>query len=215
MFTGIVETVGRIVGRRPVGDGIDLEIEAPDVSGELRPGQSVALGGICLTVTRAGDRRFAVTAVGETVRRTTVGALRAGARLNIERGLCLGGRLDGHLVQGHVDGVGRVVTLRRSHPGATLRVALDRTLMRFVAPKGSIAVDGVSLTVVETFDDGFTVALVPHTLQVTTLGELAPGRPVNIEVDLLARYVDRLVQQEGIAGGEDSVSRRHGDVPLR
>jgi riboflavin synthase len=87
--------------------------------------------------------------------------------------------------------------------------------MRFVARKGSIAVDGVSLTVVETLDDGFTVALVPHTLQVTTLGELAPGRPVNIEVDLLARYVDRLVRQEGIVGGEDSVSRRHGDVPLR
>ncbi len=197
MFTGIVEAVGRVATTRPVGEGVHLEIEAPEIARHLTIGQSVAVSGACLTVTRSDARRFGATAVGETVRRTTLGGYRAGTRVNLERGLALGDRLDGHLVQGHVDGIATVTRIDRTPPGITLQAACERDLLRYIAPKGSVALDGVSLTVVEVAESGFGVALIPHTLEVTTLGDRRAGDRVNLEVDLVARYVARLVALEG------------------
>ncbi len=211
MFTGIIEALGRITAVRPSGAGSDLEIEVPEIARHLTLGQSVAVSGVCLTVTQCGARRFSATAVGETMRRTILGFLRVGAIVNIERGLALGERLDGHLVQGHVDGVGAVSRIERTPPGMTLHVELDRGLMHYVAPKGSVAVDGVSLTVAEISDAEFSIAVIPHTLEVTTLGERKAGDRVNIEVDLLARYLARLLAREDTKGEERAYIGRGDD----
>ena len=189
MFTGIVEGTGTVAAMAgAAGGGARLEVEAPWLAGRLRPGESVAVNGCCLTVAQATPGGFAADLVAETLRRTALGRLPAGAEVNLERPLAVGGRLGGHLVQGHVDGVARVLD-----PGPELRVELPPDLARYVVEKGSIAVDGVSLTVAAVGPDWFAVALVPHTLQVTTLGRRRPGDPVQLEVDVVAKYVERLV----------------------
>jgi riboflavin synthase len=210
MFTGIVEGTGTVVTPvRPRADGgaARLEVDAPWLAGELAVGDSVAVDGCCLTVVASGSTRFAADVVAETLRRTALGRLTAGARVNLERPLALGGRLDGHLVQGHVDGVGRVLDPRPAPPvdqaGREVRVELPEELARYVVEKGSIAVDGVSLTVAGVGRGWFAVALVPHTLATTTLGDRAPGDPVHLEVDVVAKYVERLVRPwsgQGAAG---------------
>jgi riboflavin synthase len=198
MFTGIVEGTGTVAAmRRPPAGGAAarLEVEASWPAGELAVGDSVAVDGCCLTVVARTAGGFAADVVAETLRRTTLGRLGAGARVNLERPLALGGRLGGHLVQGHVDGVGRVLERRPAGEGGDeVRVDLPGDLARYVVEKGSIAVDGVSLTVAGVGQGWFAVALVPHTLAATTLGERAPGDPVNLEVDVVAKYVERLVQ---------------------
>jgi riboflavin synthase len=197
MFTGIVEGTGTVAAMRrpPAGGAARLEVEAPWPAGELAVGDSVAVDGCCLTVVARTAGGFAADVVAETLRRTTLGRLPAGARVNLERPLALGGRLGGHLVQGHVDGVGRVLERRPAGEGGEeVRVDLPGDLARYVVEKGSIAVDGVSLTVAGVGQGWFAVALVPHTLAATTLGERAPGDPVNLEVDVVAKYVERLVQ---------------------
>ena len=206
MFTGIVEGTGTVVTMsRPHADGAAarLEVEAPWLAGELAVGDSVAVDGCCLTVAAGGPDRFAADVVAETLRRTALGRLTAGARVNLERPLALGGRLGGHLVQGHVDGIGRILD-RRPAPGGQggeeVRVELPDDLARYVVEKGSIAVDGVSLTVAGVGQGWFAVALVPHTLATTTLGERGPGDPVHLEVDVVAKYVERLVQPWNVPG---------------
>jgi riboflavin synthase len=198
MFTGIVEGTGTVVtmDRPPAGGGAArMEVEAPWLAGGLAVGDSVAVDGCCLTVVAGGPDRFAADVVAETLRRTALGRLTAGARVNLERPLALGGRLGGHLVQGHVDGVGQVLERRAvGEGGEEVKVELPDDLARYVVEKGSIAVDGVSLTVAGVGDGWFAVALVPHTLATTTLGERAPGDPVHLEVDVVAKYVERLVQ---------------------
>jgi riboflavin synthase len=197
MFTGIVEGTGTVVAmdRPAAGGAARLEVEAPWLAGDLAVGDSVAVDGCCLTVVAGGPGRFAADVVAETLRRTALGRLAAGARVNLERPLALGGRLGGHLVQGHVDGVGRVLERRPAREGGEeVRADLPGDLARYVVEKGSIAVDGVSLTVAGVGQGWFAVALVPHTLAATTLGERAPGDPVNLEVDVVAKYVERLVQ---------------------
>ena len=210
MFTGIVEGTGTVVAlaRSGSGDGARLEVDTPWPPGELAVGDSVAVDGCCLTVVARTPGGFAADLVAETLRRTALGRLATGARVNLERPLALGGRLGGHLVQGHVDGVGRVLDRRAVGPersgepqggapvgqGTQLRVGLPEDLARYVVEKGSIAVDGVSLTVAAVGPDWFAVALVPHTLAATTLGERGPGDPVHLEVDVVAKYVERLVQ---------------------
>jgi riboflavin synthase len=198
MFTGIVEGTGTVVAMdRPGGDGgaARLEVEAPWLAGELAVGDSVAVDGCCLTVVARVAGGFAADVVAETLRRTALGRLAAGARVNLERPVALGGRLGGHLVQGHVDGGGRVAARRAlGQGGEEVRVELPDDLARYVVEKGSIAVDGVSLTVAGVGRGWFAVALVPHTLATTTLGERAPGDPVHLEVDVVAKYVERLVQ---------------------
>ena len=197
MFTGIVEGTGTVVTpARPRADGgaARLEVDAPWLAGELAVGDSVAVDGCCLTVVASGSTRFAADVVAETLHRTALGRLAAGARVNLERPLALGGRLGGHLVQGHVDGVGRVLGRSSAGQGEEVRVELPADLARYVVEKGSIAVDGVSLTVAGVGQGWFSVALVPHTLAATTLGERGPGDPVHLEVDVVAKYVERLVQ---------------------
>jgi riboflavin synthase len=196
MFTGIVEGTGTVVAltHSGSGHGARLEVDAPWPPGELAVGDSVAVDGCCLTVVARTPGGFAADLVAETLRRTALGRLATGARVNLERPLALGGRLGGHLVQGHVDGVGRVLDRRPAGEGEEVRVELPEELARYVVEKGSIAVDGVSLTVAAAGPDWFAVALVPHTLAATTLGERGPGDPVHLEVDVVAKYVERLVQ---------------------
>jgi riboflavin synthase len=195
MFTGIVEGQGNVAELRAAADGSGaaLRVDAPWLAGQLRTGDSVAVNGCCLTVTSTTGAGFAADLVAETLRRTALGGLRQGELVNLERPLAADGRLGGHVVQGHVDGVGTVLAREPVGDGVELRVGLDAALARYVVVKGSIAVDGVSLTVTGTGEDWFSVALVPHTLAVTTLGRRQPGDAVHLEVDVLAKYVERLL----------------------
>ena len=198
MFTGIVEGTGTVVALATAADnsGARLEVEAPFLAGDLRLGESVAVNGCCLTVAEPTPGGFAADLVAETLRRTALGGLAAGDAVNLERPLALGGRLGGHLVQGHVDGVARVLERKPVGEGEEVRVELPPDLERYVVEKGSIAVDGVSLTVAGVGPGWFAVALVPHTLEVTTLGRRRPGDPVQLEVDVVAKYVERLVVRQ-------------------
>ena len=198
MFTGIVEGTGTVaaVAVADGGGGARLEVEAPFLAGDLRLGESVAVNGCCLTVAEPTSGGFAADLVAETLRRTALGGLAAGDAVNLERPLALGGRLGGHLVQGHVDGVARVLERKPVGEGEEVRVELPPDLERYVVEKGSIAVDGVSLTVAGVGPGWFAVALVPHTLEVTTLGRRRPGDPVQLEVDVVAKYVERLVVRQ-------------------
>jgi riboflavin synthase len=195
MFTGIVEGTGTVADLAAAGDGSGarLRVDAPWLAGRLAVGESVAVNGCCVTVAEPTAAGFAADLVAETLRRTALGGLRAGARVNLERPLPLGGRLGGHLVQGHVDGVAEVLDRTPVGDGEEVRIELPAHLQRYVVEKGSIAVDGVSLTVAGVGPGWFTVALVPHTLEVTTLGERRPGDPVQLEADVIAKYVERLV----------------------
>jgi riboflavin synthase len=184
MFTGIVEELGTVVSR----EGPRLRIEASTVLEDIQLGASIAVNGVCLTVVGWDGTTWEADVVEETYARSSLGALQPGHRVNLERPVRLSDRLGGHLVQGHVDGVGTIV-----EPAPDLRVACDRELLRYIVEKGSITVDGVSLTVVRPLADGFTVAVVPHTQEVTTLGRKGPGDPVNLEVDVTAKYVERLL----------------------
>ena len=185
MFTGIVEELGRLRRR----EGNRFEFEASEVLVDAKIGDSIAHNGCCLTVVEIGDGWYAVDVVDESLRRTNLGDLEPGDPVNLERPMRADGRFDGHIVQGHVDGVGEVVT-----PAPELRIAVaDAGLRRYLVEKGSITVDGCSLTVVDVTDDGFTVAIIPHTAEVTTLGRRRAGERVNLEVDVLAKYVEKLL----------------------
>jgi riboflavin synthase len=184
MFTGIVEELGEVASL----DGTRLRARAVEVLEDAKVGDSIAVNGCCLTVVDMGPGWWEADVSQETLRRTTLGDRRAGDKVNLERPVRPLDRLGGHIVQGHVDGVGEVVA-----PAPDLRVRMPQSLLRYVVEKGSVAVDGVSLTVVDVLDDGFTVAVIPHTCQVTTLGRLAPGDRVNLEVDVTVKYVERLL----------------------
>ena len=198
MFTGLVEELGRVRAVVPNATGARQEIEATTVLDDATLGSSIAVNGCCLTVVDLGDGFWAADAVEETLARTSLGALAPGDPVNLERPVRLSDRLGGHLVQGHVDGVGRIRE-RTPLPDGSTRVGIEapRHLLRYVVEKGSIAVDGVSLTVAGTDDAGFDFALIPHTATVTTLGCKEAGDPVNLEVDLVAKYIERLVPEAG------------------
>ncbi|MCU0266158.1 MAG: riboflavin synthase [Actinomycetia bacterium] len=193
MFTGIVEELGDVVAVEQLADAARLTVRGPEVSADARHGDSIAVNGVCLTVVTTADGTFTADVMRETLQRTGLGALRPGDPVNLERPLTLSARLGGHLVQGHVDGTGTVLQRTPGEHWEVVRVALPAELARYVVPKGSIAVDGVSLTVVEAGPDWFTVSLIPTTLALTTLGRAAPGTTVNLEVDVLAKYVERLL----------------------
>ncbi|HZD88341.1 MAG TPA: riboflavin synthase [Gaiellaceae bacterium] len=190
MFTGIVRELATVAASE---DG-RLVVEAPRAAAEAAPGDSVALAGVCLTVVAAGDGRVAFDVVSETLSRSTLGALRAGDRVNLEPALRMGEPLGGHVVQGHVDAVGRVRSAVDEEFGRRVWVDAPEDLLRTCVEKGSIAVDGVSLTIAGLDGDGFAVALIPHTLEVTTLGRLETGDAVNLEADVLGKIVERLVR---------------------
>lgn len=195
MFTGIVEATGVIVEVAAFDGGTRIAIECPEVTEGLEVGDSVSVQGACLTATDIADGRFRVAVVSETLRRTSLGSLEASDRVNLERAMPASGRFDGHIVQGHVDGVGTVREVKPDGEGRRLTISCPPDLLRYVVEKGSITVDGVSLTVASLDGDAFDVALIPHTLGVTTIGTLEPPSPVNLEVDILAKYVERLMTE--------------------
>jgi riboflavin synthase len=192
MFTGLVQGLGQVVAVDRTADGARLTI-ASDVLLDLGPGDSVAVNGVCLTAVDPLDRVFGADVMNETLDRSSLGALEAGARVNLELPLRPHDRLGGHFVQGHVDGLGTVAAVEQDGFARRIRVDAAPELLRYVVEKGSIAVDGVSLTVAAVDDESLTVSLIPETLERTSLGEAAPGRPVNLEVDVLAKYVEKLV----------------------
>lgn len=196
MFTGLVEEIGTVRRREGVGGAARLEIETHGVRDGLALGDSVAVAGVCLTVAELTASGFVADVMPESLARTGLGRLVAGDRVNLERALAAGGRLGGHVIQGHVDGVGRVLDRRRGDRWDDLTIAVSAGLARYVAEKGSVAVDGVSLTVTAVTPESFGVSLIPTTLAGTTLGELAVGDAVNLEVDVIAKYVERLLQAE-------------------
>ena len=195
MFTGIVRERGRVVAARRNGDGLELRIAAPETAEGTSVGDSIAVAGCCLTAVTVNDGELGFDAVPETLRRTTLAELTEGAEVNLEPALRAGEPLGGHYVQGHVDGVGRVRSREPEGDGARLGLDVPPELLRYCAEKGSLAVDGVSVTIAGLADVGVEIALVPHTLAATTLGALQPGEPVNLEVDVLAKYVERLSQR--------------------
>ena len=194
MFTGIVEELGSVVAVEPQGDAVRLRIRGPVVASDAVHGASIAVNGVCLTVVDHGDGEFTADVMQETLDRSSLGGLDAGSRVNLERPVTPEARLGGHLVQGHVDGTGVILERIPSEHWEVVRVSLPDDLGRYVVEKGSITVDGVSLTVVEAARDSFTVSLIPTTLGRTTLGTTTIGDPVNLEVDVVAKYVERLLE---------------------
>jgi riboflavin synthase len=193
MFTGIVEELGETISL-DISDGAGvLTIAAPTVASDARDGDSIAVNGVCLTVIDSTGSEFRADVMAETLHRSTIGELRPGRPVNLERSVPVNGRLGGHIVQGHVDGVGRLTERVPGSAWDTVRIELPVRLFRYVAEKGSIAVDGVSLTVVEVTDTDFSVGLIPTTLARTTLGGRRVGEQVNLEVDVLAKYTERLL----------------------
>lgn len=204
MFTGIVEELGRVTGLDRLADSARLTVHGPLVTAAVSPGNSIAVSGVCVTVTSTENGQFTADVIGETLARTSLGALTTGGPVNLERPVPADGRFDGHMVQGHVDGTGVIIESRPADHWHVLRISAKPELLRYIAKKGSVAVDGVSLTVSEVgpltveaaSDSWFEVSLIPETLARTTLGTIDVGDVVNIEVDVIAKYVERL-----LAGG--------------
>ena len=200
MFTGLVEEIGQIDSVEPAGTSRRLTIRAHKILEEAKIDDSICVSGVCLTVVARAENTFQVQAVDETLRKTTLGNLRQGSRVNLERALRPTDRLGGHFVQGHVDGVGRIADFIPQAAGKLLVVELSKELLRHVIPHGSIALDGVSLTVARLEEPKITIALIPHTLAQTTFGERQVGDGLNVETDLLGKYVERLLMTR--ASGE-------------
>ena len=215
MFTGIIQAIGKIATLERRGGDARLRVQAGKLDlADVKLGDSIAVSGVCLTVIELSAKDFAADVSGETLARTTLGDLKPGAAVNLEKALLPTTRLGGHLVSGHVDGIGKVLDRRQDARSVRFRIVAPRELGKYIAEKGSVCVNGVSLTVNAVHDAEFEVNIVPHTLAETTLGELAPGHAVNIEVDLLARYLERLLQgQEAVAACvTPELLARHGFV---
>ncbi|MEV7437664.1 riboflavin synthase [Streptomyces griseoviridis] len=193
MFTGIVEELGEVTAVEHLGDASRFRLRGPVVTDGAKHGDSIAVNGVCLTVVDHEGDEFTADVMAETLHRSSLGALAAGSRVNLERPTAVGARLGGHIVQGHVDGTGEILAREPSEHWEIVTVSLPADLARYVVEKGSITVDGISLTVVEAGADRFTVSLIPTTLALTTLGRKQPGDPVNLEVDIVAKYVERLL----------------------
>ncbi|MEV6761722.1 riboflavin synthase [Streptomyces sp. NPDC051105] len=200
MFTGIVEELGEITAVENLGDASRFRLRGPVVTEGAQHGDSIAVNGVCLTVVEHEGDEFTADVMQETLKRSSLGALDVGSRVNLERPTAVGSRLGGHIVQGHVDGTGQVLSRTPSENWEIVKVSLPADLARYVVEKGSITVDGISLTVVEVGSDYFTVSLIPTTLDLTTLGRKQPGDPVNLEVDIVAKYVERLLANTQGAG---------------
>ena len=199
MFTGIIQAAGTVIDIQPAEQGVRMRIRCPELSpGGWEEGDSVAVSGCCLTALALDEETFSADLSAETLARTSLGGFGVGDRVNLEPAMALGDRLGGHLVSGHVDGLAEVVEIRPVGESHLVRFRVPESLARFIAEKGSVTLDGVSLTVNTVTMNEFEVNLIPHTWQVTTLGALQPGARVNLEIDLLARYLDRLLQQRGL-----------------
>jgi riboflavin synthase len=197
MFTGIVEALGEVTAMAETETGRRLVLSGPGL-GDLAVGASLAVNGVCLTAVSVSDDTVTLDIVPETLQRTNLGELEVGGQVNLERPMPAGGRFDGHIVQGHVDGVGTVTEVATDPDGGVvMTVQVPEALLRYLVEKGSVTIDGVSLTVAALTAEGFTVALIPHTLEVTTLGSRKAGDRVNLEMDVLAKYVERLLRVDG------------------
>jgi len=196
MFTGIVECAGEVARIDVRSDGARLVISAASIARDARLGDSVAVNGVCLTVVGNEAGLLFFDAVNETLRRTNLGHLKAGARVNLERPLRADGRFDGHIVQGHVDGTGTLLTVIEEGSSRRLRFGAAQEILRYVVEKGSVAVDGISLTVAAVGPDWFEVVIIPHTWELTSLGAKHPGEAVNLEVDLVAKYVEKMIKNQ-------------------
>lgn len=193
MFTGIIEEIGTVRAITNTASGTALRIAASTVTEGTRVGDSIAVNGVCLTVTACTGGEFTADVMPETVRLTSLAGLRVGARVNLERAMSPSGRLGGHIVSGHVDACGQVVAVEPDGIARRVRIALEPALLKYIARKGSVTLDGVSLTVVDVDARSFAVSLIPQTRSATTLDALRPGSRINVEVDLLARYTERLL----------------------
>ncbi|GAA2282651.1 riboflavin synthase subunit alpha [Streptomyces ruber] len=193
MFTGIVEELGEVTAVENLGDSSRFRLRGPVVTKGARHGDSIAVNGVCLTVVEHAGDEFTADVMAETLHRSALGALTVGSRVNLERPTAVGARLGGHIVQGHVDGTGEILAREPSEHWEIVRISLPADLARYVVEKGSITVDGISLTVVDAGPDHFTVSLIPTTLALTTLGNKQRGDLVNLEVDIIAKYVERLL----------------------
>jgi riboflavin synthase len=202
MFTGLVEEIGEVLDVRTTAEVVVLTVRGPTVAADARHGDSIAVNGVCLTVVDSNDGAFTVELVPETLARTSLAGVTAGTKVNLERAVPAGGRLGGHIVQGHVDGVGTLIARTPGERSDELWFELPERLARYVVEKGSIAVDGVSLTVAGVQNGRFSVALISTTLAHTTLGVRSPGDNVNLEVDVVAKYVERLAA--GYVGQEEA-----------
>lgn len=203
MFTGIVEELGVVEGLEEQTDAIRLTVRGPHVITDARLGDSISVNGCCLTVAERDGETFTADVMRETLDKTSLGALEPGSKVNLERAVTATTRLGGHIVQGHVDGTGEVLSRTPSEHWELVEVSLPDSLARYLVDKGSITVDGISLTVVEVRDGSFTVSLIPETLARTTLGLKQPGERVNLEVDVIAKYVERLLVSRGSTNREE------------
>ena len=203
MFTGIVEELGVVEGLEEQTDAIRLTVRGPHVVTDARLGDSISVNGCCLTVAERDGETFTADVMRETLDKTSLGALEPGSKVNLERAVTATTRLGGHIVQGHVDGTGEVLSRLQSEHWELVEVSLPDALARYLVDKGSITVDGISLTVVEVRDGSFTVSLIPETLARTTLGFKQPGERVNLEVDVIAKYVERLLVSTGSTTREE------------
>ena len=204
MFTGIIQGLGVVVEKRPIGGGMVFCLEAGFELTDPEEGESIAVNGTCLTARDIQGRRFLVDVSPESLSRTGLGSLEVGGRVNLERALRLADRLGGHLVSGHVDGRGRVEERRAAGDFTLFTFSLDAALTKYVIEKGSITIDGVSLTVNSCSDNRFSVSIIPHTLAVTTLGLLKQGDRVNLEVDIIGKYVEKLLSVQDVSAGKES-----------
>lgn len=193
MFTGIVEEVGRIRSQRGSGDSVVLEVEGSRVFDDLEVGDSVAVNGVCLTVTSIRGRSFTADVMHETLDRSSLGAIGVGGKVNLERAVRMNGRFGGHIVSGHIDGTGRITSLRYDSNAVWYKVEAPPQIMRYIVEKGSVAIDGISLTVAQVSQTAFSVSVIPHTLDETTLGSKGPGDIVNLENDVIAKYVEKML----------------------
>ena len=194
MFTGLIEEIGTVEELVPLGDAVRIAVRAPKVTQDAAAGDSIAVDGVCLTVVDNASGTFTADVMRETLDRSRLGSYAPGSRVNLERALAAGQRMGGHIVQGHVDGVAEVVSRTASEHWEVVRFTLPRQLNRYVVEKGSIAVNGTSLTVSAVSEGYFEVSLIPTTLSETTAGALQPGDPVNLEVDVVAKYVEKMVR---------------------
>jgi riboflavin synthase len=206
VFTGIVEELGEVTAVENLGDASRFRLRGPVVTEGAKHGDSIAVNGVCLTVVETRDGEFTADVMAETLKRSSLGALTTGSRVNLERPMVADGRFGGHIVQGHVDGTGTIVERTPSEHWEIVKISLPAELARYVVEKGSITVDGVSLTVVDAGPDYFTISLIPTTLALTTLGIKQPGDPVNLEVDVIAKYVERLLAAKDAENAESKES---------
>lgn len=197
MFTGIVEELGEVTAVENLADASRFRLRGPLVTEGARHGDSIAVNGVCLTVVDHEGGEFTADVMAETLNRSSLGVLTVGSRVNLERPMAVGERLGGHIVQGHVDGTGEIIERTPSDNWEIVKISLPEDLRRYVVEKGSITVDGISLTVVDAGPDYFTISLIPTTLALTTLGLKQPGDPVNLEADVIAKYVERLLGSQG------------------